>query len=261
MKIRVLLSIAMLGLVLVCADTAMAYNINGWVADWGVHPKVGDWEPNPGVYYTVEDYVSPGGQVYPGWGGQQFDAEALYLDWDDTNLYLALVIGFPKTGVFYDGTYYSAGDIAIDFGVDGVYEYGIEIGGHYPGEYDGFRGGPGNVFKNINWVDGTTFSESSPLYMGRRGGDPDLNEFVGSASDFAYNHHYASSNPDKDRWVVEMSIPRDIFEGDWNNYMSVHWTQSCGNDNINVTTPEPMSLSLLGLGLLGMIGLGIRRRK
>ncbi len=48
-----------------------------------------------------------------------------------------------------------------------------------------------------------------------------------------------------------------------NLFMDVHWTMSCGNDNINggqqISVPEPGALILLATGLLGLVG--IRRVK
>lgn len=251
MKIRILLSIAMLGLVLICADYAMAYTIDGDLSDWGVNPSTSQWVPNAGVFYTQEDYVGPGGYVGPGWGGQQFDAEALYVYADSTNLYLALVTGFPATGVDIGSSHYSAGDIALDFGPNGTWDYGIEIGGHNPLGYGGYSGTPGHVYTGITWQDGITFPESSPLYMLSAVTD------AGTASGFAYN----STSYGNDHWVVELSIPKTVFGSDWNHYGTVHWTMSCGNDNINVTTtPEPMSMMLFGSGALGVL-LKLRKRK
>ncbi|MCX5692749.1 MAG: PEP-CTERM sorting domain-containing protein [Candidatus Omnitrophica bacterium] len=247
-------------------NIAHAFTINtadgGNLLDWGVTPSsdaiTEHWEPYPGIFHEVEDYVSPGGQVYPGWGGQQFDAEALYLNWNDTTLYLALVTGFPNTTTTAPGYNHSAGDIAIDFGANGTYEYGIEIGGHKGGSYSGLAGIPGQVYEGIDWkADDLWNGVSTPLYMKTA-----TDTGYGAGANFIYTLKYDNEGSGYDHYVVEMSVPRIAFGSDWNDYMRVHWTQSCGNDNINVTTvPEPMSMSLLGLGLLGVIGLGIRRRK
>jgi len=47
------------------------------------------------------------------------------------------------------------------------------------------------------------------------------------------------------------------------NYIDVHWTMSCGNDNINgrFKVPEPAGVVLMGLGLLGLAATSLRRRR
>ncbi|MBU1933360.1 MAG: PEP-CTERM sorting domain-containing protein [Candidatus Omnitrophica bacterium] len=250
---KIFATIFILSFLFLSTGSAMAYTMDGNLGDWGVDPSTPGfegWVPNPGIYYTVEDYVGPSGYVGPGWGGQKFDAEAMYLDWDDTNLYLALVTGFPRTGGVSGE---SAGDIGIDFGVDGAYEYAVEIKGHAPG-YTGFNGLRGHVYNNISWATSSYFPESNPLYIADTGLPFDLGAVDGKQK------RYNSGDPDYDRWVLEMSVPRSYFGTDWDSYMRVHWTQTCGNDNINVTTPEPMSMALFGSGLLGVM-FGFRRKK
>jgi len=234
-------------------SSAFPYIIDGRLDDdWEVNPAISDWTPKAGVFYTHEDYVRPSdGYVGPGYGGQAFDAEGLYVDWNDSTFYLALVTGWPATGYPPDPDY-SPGDIAIDFGGNGTWDYAIEIGAHNP-SYTGFSGIPGNVFTDVTWADASPYIEGSPSHIL---GSPSL-KLAGSSTAFSYNNAHHGS----EHWVVELEIDRTVFDSDWNDYMNVHWTQTCGNDILDVTTiPEPMSMALVASGILGL-AFGMKRKK
>ena len=259
MKSKILAYIIISGLVFLFTSSAMAYTIDGNLSDWGVDPGTPgseDWVPNPGIYYTVEDTTTD--YVGPGWGGQKFDAEAMYLTWDSTTLYLALVTGFPNTGAGIEqgGTSYSAGDIAIDFGIDGTYEYGVEIGNHsasyaHPNSWWGFSGDIGGVYKGITWkYSEWPGYEDVPLNMHYTVPQPTL---AGNASGFTYVNTYPNIDPLYDHWVVETSIPKSVFGSDWNGHLRVSWTETCGNDIAAAASPEPMSIALFGIGALAAL--------
>ncbi|MBL7647094.1 MAG: VPLPA-CTERM sorting domain-containing protein [Candidatus Hydrogenedentes bacterium] len=104
---------------------------DGSIADWGVTlpgtnndytgsvwndgSVQGGWVFEDSVNESLSNYVGP---LY---GGQDFDAEALYTGFDVTSntLYVALVTGFNLGGENGGGAFgspFSAGDIFIDFG-------------------------------------------------------------------------------------------------------------------------------------------------
>jgi len=233
---------------------AGAYVIDGYVSDWGVNllqaTNQGYLNSNPpsgglDINYITEDAVGSGGYVGPGWGGQTFDAEAIYFDNDAQNAYIAIITGLPESGAYG----WHPGDIGIDVGGDGVYEFGIKVT-------------TSKLYSNLtagNWkkVHYSAYSEASPWRMKNITNKPNVSiPFVYSSEQ---NTHY----------VLEASIPLNLLglsanPGDPITPLTIHWTMECGNDYLNLNAdvnpvPEPMSFLLLGMGLLGLAGMKFKR--
>jgi len=77
--------------------------IDGDLSDWGVATPTmqdgNDWTPNPEIeWWMSEDEVGSGGRVWPGWGGQDFDVEAIYAYLEGNTFYVAVATGTDPAG-------------------------------------------------------------------------------------------------------------------------------------------------------------------
>jgi hypothetical protein len=237
--------IALVAIFTAC-DAYAAITVNGDLSDWGVTPGAygaSSWAPTNGAIYTVEDQQGgPTTYLTPGYGGQRYDAEAMYATREGGFAYLAIVTGFPDTGYGV----HIPGDIAIDFGFTGTYSYGIKT----------YGANKGKMYKNLSsssWANGLWSGVGDPTYI-----KSGLGDYVGDV-DLDYIHSYYDTtglDPSNDHYVIEVGIPESYFPSDWTTGGKIHWTMSCSNDAIDLNvprTPEPATMSLLGLGLFGFL--------
>jgi hypothetical protein len=240
---------------------AGAYSIDGDLKDWLKGAPTGsadDWQGRGGVKWTSEDQNSS--YLDPGYGGQDYDAEALYVDLFDGDLHIAIVTGrAPGTNQSYPG-----GDIAINLswagGSDSSFELGIVTQDH-----DGFVAG--DVVEVDEWRYGlwtgpaqynpsgdSVYKKAHPVAVkgGTKKGSARLIYTEGTYDGVSLKDKIGPY--DGEHYVIEAML--DLNEMGLNlgsDPFLVHWTEWCANDWIQVDPPKqiptPPAVVMLGLGL------------
>ena len=240
--------------------------VDGNLVDWGINQTT--WVPAAGIHYTIEDATGSGGYyLNPGWGGQAYDAEALYATMNGSHLFIALATGHnPLTANNPGSNIYGAGDFAIDFGKNGSYDLGINIK-----PYAGF-GQSGAVYGNPTWAYGlwNAAGDNDPTH-------PDLQHptsltagtLIGNAQlSFTTTGVAGYGQKASDlHYFYEMSVDLDLLRtAGWDgSAFNIHWTENCANDSIMVDpgfyVSEPGSMALLFAGMFGLLGVSRRSRR
>lgn len=209
------------------------------------------------------------GQVGPGVGGQKFDAEYLFYKQTGNTISIALQTGYDVVdgNIYYQGKDYYAGDLALSF--DGnvtsdssTYEYGVDFGLYTEDYTDGntvdFTSGtgvdPAGLYEVASWNDGVYAGHgiANPLAIDSIVGGSFVSTLQSSGFGFAGGQKSFYR-------IVSFDATGLVNNGD---IIDVHWTMSCGNDEINgsfvANVPEPESVAMV---LLGLLGLGLARMR
>jgi|Deesub1362B_J571_1020462.scaffolds.fasta_scaffold00468_18 hypothetical protein len=285
---KIILPLVILSVLFLMGSVA-AISVNGYINDWGLEKLKtedwgdnGTWIPNDGIIFAVEDnndedvsdphvnsvygfgvhIKGTGGKAFvhnhepvvnnyiqPA-GGEQWDVEALYITEDDDYIYVLIITSLPQDGV--DISHYehlNPGDLALDLDMDGVYEYGVKIGGDPADRSKIYHtASPGS------WKDATDLPDNSPGWIATN-----VAIYTGNSANLVYrsigvwDHGY-------ENYAIEIGIPKSyvgmagktLTSGKNGQGSKFHYSEaSCGNDIIEqkIEIPE-FSIILVPVGIV-----------
>lgn len=276
---RLMLSVAACTIAWMASNAyASTLTVDGNASDWGfsvADDNASTFVPSMTLAGLVvedsDDHAGDSGYVGPAWGGQNYDAEALAVAVQGSDLFVVIVSGQRPDNGLAD---YAPGDLQI-ITSGGV--YGVEVGGGAGGGAGTaiVEGAPGTTYTldgngytvsanaadpaqlagsiwfNPTWINGAVSPPTQTQFQIAGGGT-----HVGDA-DYIFTRDSVTAQHS----IIEMSIPLSIFGGD--TITNILWHPSCANDELSVGTqivPEPGTWALAALGAAALVPLVRRRR-
>ncbi|MCF6218159.1 MAG: hypothetical protein L3J94_05250 [Gammaproteobacteria bacterium] len=225
---------------------------------------------NSAVNYITEDQHAD--FLDPGYGGQDYDAEAIYTTWDSNYLYIGVMTGREQN----PGDGWAPGDIAIDIGSNGSYEFGM-VTSSATGDNPATAGIglAADLYAVSSWNNGIWDSAgnyvgaNSPLVDTSHPTSVASGSLIGTATSFSYDSigsGYGNWANDE-HYFISAVIDLNLLGGAnlMDDGFSIHWTANCNNDWLQLdipasAVPVPAPLMLLMAGLLGLIASGRARK-
>ena len=236
---------------------APAYGVTWTYYNFGSSIFDGDNNTSPVFYPNGIGFLpSPG---LGGEGGEKYDIEGLNFAYDNAYLYVSVTASFG-TGVVsttYSRTF-AEGDLFFGFGGN-KYDYAVDVSA-------------ANLYAVKTW----NYIPPNPPNVGSYGNNLIIKNAIGAFDigtgsnlggiDQTYKQYTGLESGyllpgDGDTYIKEYRISRSLLGNEDLATITFHTTMECGNDLLEKSVvPEPGTMILLGMGLLGL-GASLRRRK